>query len=338
VEIVLNGGGGPELGMVLPKVQTSLRKFYEEECIPLVKAVNPQIYPNGILIWARFFLKTLEKLKTKFIENPASLTVWEREVAAVVECLLIYNINGNPRNLSHSLFKVLNLKQNILYYNFPYITRSVVGENFDRFLTGTYLCGNTGTLSLHQQQAGHRVREVALIKCTNLCFDLENWGLGGEVELLLSEDEWVFGRLFEVFLHDVKLAVLKKVETFEGFTHEMKSSFKDIDVKSVLQHISMNQHLFEKVDREMSVEETFSRYFFTKDGKKTEVAVEMKGYYFSLALTHFCKYGLKDNISLFENRWTSFKDSFFLYLKDTRYIPEMNKRGFTGKVTLFLPS
>jgi len=128
VEVTLRYNLNAELGSselshcISESLNTSLcniKEYCLQEISPKLKNVPKEIFPGVLQVYTQFFAVIIEMLASLHYSN--SLTVYQIEFACVIERLLMFLLNGNPKNITHSTFKNLGINQSIEKYNFPFV-------------------------------------------------------------------------------------------------------------------------------------------------------------------------------------------------------------------------
>lgn len=140
------------LSEAVSHIETILKFYTRQFLFPKVTVVKPSIFPQSMITIHSWLWNSIQPIIQNIMSQSAhvGLKFAQRELVALVERLMIVNINGNlDRNLTGPTPNALNVVNCIEQKNWPYLEYGLI----DRL--------NWGVLFQHQSDASARVPEAS---------------------------------------------------------------------------------------------------------------------------------------------------------------------------------
>lgn len=98
------------------------------------------VFPKALRTMCNGFKPTLDKFINK-VEEKVHISVKQKETAVALENLMIYCINGNGKNLTHSYFTATRIRERISTLGFPFTKVDISPITLETDLHEEYYCG-----------------------------------------------------------------------------------------------------------------------------------------------------------------------------------------------------
>jgi hypothetical protein len=220
--------------------QTATQRF-RSKCIELIEKYGV-LYPNSTFPAALRtmtfgFKQPLDVIMNR-IRNRETIPITIKETACAIENLLLFCLNGNPRNLTHSYFSATRIRENIDTYSFPYTCIDIDPDTLQTFLTDDYYCG----LKLLQQCMNPLTRNHESERITNeLHYRLER--MEDDRQCLDFQESMIMKLLERLFRRDLALIFKKRM---------LKTNIAQ-DIKFCLMEKEPEYAFFDELERQVSI-------------------------------------------------------------------------------------
>ena len=293
---------------------------------PLLRVVPTSIFPKIVSVFTDSLYKTIELGMQRYSSQPSNVSLWEKELMAFTECLIRYAINGNQRNLTHSLFRHLGIMVSIKKYNFPFFVESNLNETKTGF-NPTAAFVRVDGISLLDQQAGILVANKGKVRCSSLLLLMEGDTDNDEATALQF-----FANVLDVLVCDIHTLVCSKA----GKNRQLVTL--PLDIKEKLQKCCEEETLFLLCSNarhfagnsESTIDEIFTKW--TSLGGEYEFPhgiFERPSLNYLYVIQGFVYYCLLNERSRF---YHELKRMFVEYFQAFNYLPELNSKGWTGRL------
>ena len=281
--------------------------------------VPTAVFPKILQVYTEKLYYFVQLQLNAYIQNPSNVTLWRKEVICFVECLLLYCINGNPRNLTHRIFTTLGVRRSLHDFHLPYFSP----QSFDfEKIEFKFINYNYELQSLLLSQNGQN--DQKLVTSSNLILEMER------IESPCTSDVTnFFGTVLNIlFLEITEIVKKKNIINFSEVQQKIlkikvKTSQKLFQLQLNKQHFEVKIATVEEIFKGwVGYKENDSKYepplLFSRSGTETgKLLVQFK----NLILGNYSKETFDLLVKLFRDRVELFE-----------VLPEINSNGWTGKV------
>ena len=319
----------------LSQLERDFKQWVKDNCFEKLSIVKTKYFPKIVRVYTDSIFTAVNEKITLLLNQPLTITPWDKEYMAFAECLLRFCINGNSRNISHSLFRSLGISRSITLYNFPYYPEANYDVTERRFHP-TLEFVTSSSITLLDQQSGVLVSDRKKVKASAFQMKVQ-----AEQEVDESIVQEYFSELLEILQEDIHTLIQNRLKNNTlGVTSATETSLSRTARTQLLSHtpdmvlLLLNRwHNTMQKKESISHSEILNTFFClesTPTALPTTVFEKNKNLYFLESLYWF-KYFLIGSNQEQRLLWVA-KNEFSQWIGSLNFFPCLNSKGWTGSI------
>jgi hypothetical protein len=257
------------------EVYTTLERWVREVATNALLVVSPQLFPQCLLTILNWLYRSIEPFLLEVVntDNNQSLKYASFEFIALVERMMVVNINGNMiRNFNGHTCNLLGIISNVDSYNWPYLGNSFCDLDKNQIVFGDTISSIPNMLLFDFMASKYRIMALwnikALITMQRILFSARtnNIDVNSILQLFKDITDNFFSELGLYCLEKLQEKAKKKVSS-SSFRHLVQVlSTKFVSVTAYMDFFKIVRHHFNAEDlyvdkRHINVEKLWEGLF-----------------------------------------------------------------------------